>query len=146
MWTSGFGRLTRMIGLNVLKGLLCSSKVTMGVRAKKIRGGGGGRNYFAKHWQKSPDFICPKICTLDMTTCSLCVYSKGILLVCALQNQYYPFKSNKPDPIARLSSKNKKLHCKLQEKLNRFSLFAMLWDKLQCLTPLLATCLAVFTT
>ena len=77
----------------------------MGVRAKKIRGG-GGQNNFAQHKQKLPDFICLKHCTLDITTCSLCAYSKGILLVCALQIQNYPFETNKPNPIARLSSKN----------------------------------------
>ena len=40
------------------------------------------------------------------TTCSFCAYSKGILLLPALQNQYYPFKANTPDRIARILSKN----------------------------------------
>ena len=39
---------------------------------------------------------------------------------------------------------NKKLHCRLQEKFNWLQLFAMLRDKLQRLTPLLATCVAIF--
>ena len=46
----------------------------------------GGRNNFARHRKKVPDFICLKNCTLDITMSSLCAYSKGILLVCALQN------------------------------------------------------------
>ncbi len=62
----------------------------------------GGRNNFAQHKQKLPDFICLKNCALDITTCSLCAYSKGILLVCALQNQNYPFETNKPDPDFRV--------------------------------------------
>ena len=64
----------------------------MGVRAKKIRGGGGGTIL------PNTDRNCP--------TSFVYAYFKGILLVCALQNQNYPFKTNKPDPIARLTSKN----------------------------------------
>ena len=49
----------------------------------------GGRNTFPRHRQKLPNFICLKECTYDITTCSFCAYSKGIFLVCALQNQNY---------------------------------------------------------
>ncbi len=48
-------------------------------------------------------FACLKICTLDMTMHFLCAYifQGHIVFDCALQNQYYPFKTNKPGPIAR---------------------------------------------
>ncbi len=73
----------------------------------------GGWDYLAQDRQKLSDFICLKISTSGKTTCSLCVCSKGILRVCALQNQYYPFKTGIDaelhDPISRVSNKNSQL-------------------------------------
>ena len=67
---------------------------------------GGGGKVLLDTDRNFPTSFVKIICVLDITTCSLFAYSKGILLVCAFQNQYYPFKTNKPDPIARLLCKN----------------------------------------
>ena len=67
---------------------------------KKIR---GKRNYLARHRQKLSGrlHLSKNLHLRYDNALFMCVFQGHIIFGCALQNQYYPFKTNKPDPIAR---------------------------------------------